>query len=594
MTLTASRRLGGLVLGLALAGCAGTPLVDLNPPPPGPPPAAAAAGPAMPGGTPAAGPARPAAPARPAPTAAVPSAVAGGPATAPGQALRPAAEPAPRPEPTAGLPAPALAGPAEPGPLVGPLLDPERGLAPAEIQADEQIRRDLWDRLRAGFRLPPLEVPELEVQLRWYGSRPDYVQRMTMRSSRYLFHIVEEVERRGLPTELALLPYIESAFNPQALSTAQASGMWQFIPSTGRDHDLRQNLFRDDRRDVLASTRAALDYLERLHGMFGDWHLALAAYNWGEGNVQRAMKRNERAGLPTGYPHLRMPAETRHYVPKLLAVKAILERPQDHGISLPPVENHPYFLAVPLRRDIDLALVARLARLPLEEVKALNPSMNKPLVLAAGTPQLLLPYDNARHFVAALAEHRGPLASWTAWQVPRTMALAEAARQIGCDEDALRELNKVPPRMLVKAGSTLLVPRQGEHDRDVSEELAENARLALAAPTPPGRKVMLTAGRKDRSVADLARRRGVGADQLAAWNQLKASSPLKAGQTLVAYLPPAKARAASAARQPAAPAKTTARAVAQAGAKAAARPAAKARPARAKGSEKRVAQAERR
>ena len=178
----------------------------------------------------------------------------------------------------------------------------------------------------------------------WYATRPDYVQRMTERGSRYLFHIVEEVERRGLPTELALLPFIESAFNPQAMSSAKASGMWQFIPSTGKHFELTQNIFRDDRRDVLASTRAALDYLEKLHGMFGDWHLALAAYNWGEGSVQRAIARNEREGLPTDYLSLRMPLETQHYVPKLQAVKNIIARPQQFGLALPPLENHPYFL----------------------------------------------------------------------------------------------------------------------------------------------------------------------------------------------------------------------------------------------------------
>src|SRR5678816_1169532 len=158
-------------------------------------------------------------------------------------------------------------------------------------------------------------------------SRPDYVQRMVERGGRYMFHIVEELERREMPTELALLPFIESAYNPEAVSSAKASGMWQFIPSTGRDFLLRQNVFRDDRRDVLASTRAALDYLQKLHGMFGDWQLALAAYNWGQGSVQRAIARNQKAGLPTDYINLKMPSETQLYVPKLQAVKNIVARP---------------------------------------------------------------------------------------------------------------------------------------------------------------------------------------------------------------------------------------------------------------------------
>ncbi|HIV73043.1 MAG TPA: transglycosylase SLT domain-containing protein, partial [Candidatus Aquabacterium excrementipullorum] len=208
---------------------------------------------------------------------------------------------------------------------------------------DREAAKDLWGRVRQGFALPVLESELVADHERWYASRPDYVQRMTDRANRYLFHVVEEVERRGMPTELALLPFIESAFNPQALSTARASGIWQFMPATGKDFELKQNLFRDDRRDVLASTRAAMDYLQRLYRQFGDWHLALAAYNWGEGNVQRAIARNTKAGLPTDYLSLNMPPETRNYVPKLHAVRNIVANPSSFGLALSPIENHPYF-----------------------------------------------------------------------------------------------------------------------------------------------------------------------------------------------------------------------------------------------------------
>src|SRR5574343_471205 len=184
---------------------------------------------------------------------------------------------------------------------------------------------------------------------------------MTERGSKDCVHIVEELERRNLPLELALLPFIESAFNPQAVSRAKAAGMWQFMPATGRHFDLKQNAFRDDRRDVLASTRAALDYLQKLYNMFGDWHLALAAYNWGEGSVGRAIARNQKQGLGTSYVDLTMPAETRMYVPKLQAVKNLVSAPQSYGATLPVIENHPYFQTVTLTRDIDVALAARLA-----------------------------------------------------------------------------------------------------------------------------------------------------------------------------------------------------------------------------------------
>ncbi|MCU0925288.1 MAG: transglycosylase SLT domain-containing protein, partial [Hydrogenophaga sp.] len=186
---------------------------------------------------------------------------------------------------------------------------------------------DIWERIRRGFGIPDLEGDLVRDREQWYATRPDYIERMTARSERYLFHIVEEIERRNMPMELALLPFIESAFNPQAVSSARAAGMWQFMPATGQSFDLKQNAFRDDRRDVLASTRAALDYLQQLHNRFGDWHLALAAYNWGQGNVSRAITRNQRAGLPTAYTDLTMPQETRMYVPKLQAVKNIVARP---------------------------------------------------------------------------------------------------------------------------------------------------------------------------------------------------------------------------------------------------------------------------
>ena len=420
---------------------------------------------------------------------------------------------------------------------------------------DRSVHTDLWQRIRDGYAIADLDDEYVRSRERFYASRPDYVQRMTDRGTRYLFHIVEEVQRRGLPTELALLPFIESAFNPQALSSARASGIWQFMPATGRTFDLTQNVFRDDRRDVLASTRAALDYLTRLNGMFGDWHLALAAYNWGEGNVQRAIRRNERLGKPTDYASLKMPAETRDYVPKLQAVKNIVANPAAYGLVLPPLQNHPYFLAVPIERDIDVALAARLADLPLDEFKALNPQTNKPVIVAAGTAQILLPYDNANTFVRALAAHPGPLATWTAWRAPRTMKPAEAAKLTGTTEQELRQVNAIPARMLVKAGSTLLVPRHGPRAADVSDALAESAMLSLAPEAPALKRVAFRVGKKGDSVAAIARRYRVSAHQVAQWNKVSPEARFPAGVLVVVYVPPkataqpsGRPRAASTAR----------------------------------------------
>ncbi len=400
---------------------------------------------------------------------------------------------------------------------------------------DRSAQLDLWERVRRGFALPDLDNDLVRKGEQWYSSRPDYVQRMTERGGRYLFHIVEELEHRGMPTELALLPFIESAYNPQAMSTAKASGMWQFVPATGKDYALKQNVFRDDRRDVLESTRAALDYLQRLYAMFGDWHLALAAYNWGEGSVQRAIARNQRIGKPTDYSSLKMPNETAYYVPKLQAVKNIIARPADFGLKLPELANHPYFLSVPIERDMDVAIAVKLAGIPLDEFQSLNPQMNKPVILAAGTPRVLLPYDNANRFVRELPQHRGRLATWTAWTAPKTLRPADVAKQVGMDEATLRDVNRIPPRMLVKAGSTLLVPRAEHRQTDVSSEIADNATMALSPDGPTLRKTSLRAGKHD-SVASVAKRYRVSTAQVAQWNGVAPSAAFKPGQTIVVFV----------------------------------------------------------
>jgi membrane-bound lytic murein transglycosylase D len=384
--------------------------------------------------------------------------------------------------------------------------------------------------------MPDLDNDLVRDRERWYATRPDYVARMTERGGRYLFYIVEELEKRGMPTELALLPFIESAYNPQAMSVARASGMWQFIPSTGRDFELKQNVFRDDRRDVLASTRAALDYLQKLYGMFGDWHLALAAYNWGEGSVQRAIAKNQRAGLATDYVSLRMPAETQGYVPKLQAVKNIVSRPASFNLQLPELYNHPYFLSVPIEHDIDVVLAIRLAGMTGDEFQNLNPQMNRPVILAAGTPQVLLPYDNANRFVRELPQHRGPLTSWTTWIAPKTMKSAEAAHAAGMSEDEFREVNRIPARMVIKSGSTLLVPRRSNAIiTDVSSTVADNATIMLAPDAPPLRMVSVRAGRRD-SVDSIAKRYRVSVSQVAQWNDVGTAAKFAPGQTVVVYV----------------------------------------------------------
>ncbi len=428
-------------------------------------------------------------------------------------------------------PAPSRHEPVYPSGTLAPIA--QQDTAPRSV-AQQTVPDDLWERIRKGFAMPDLESNLVPGREQWYAARPQDLENMAERSRMYLFHIVEEIERRGLPTELALLPFIESAYNPQAYSHARAAGMWQFIPSTGKLYQLKQNAFRDDRRDVLASTRAALDYLERLHGMFGDWHLALASYNWGEGSVGRAIAKNKRLKKGTGYLDLNMPMETRYYIPKLQAMKNIVADPSQFKVRLPVIENHPYFESVTITRDIDVALAAKLAEVALTDFKALNPSLHRPVILAAGTPQILLPWDNAEIFQRNLDAYAGDrLSSWTVWVAPATMKTADAAKRLKISEADLRYANNIPSHMIIRAGSTLLVPRPASQERDVTERIADNGQLTLV-PETELRRIVLKAGKKD-SVSTVARRYGLPAAKVAEWNNVGTGASFKPGQNIVIH-----------------------------------------------------------
>lgn len=280
---------------------------------------------------------------------------------------------------------------------------------------------DVWKQIRRGFAIPDLYSEDVDHWTRFYASRPQMVNTIMQRSAKYLYYVVQEINSRGLPTELALLPFVESAWNPTALSSAKASGLWQFIPSTGRHFNLRQDEWLDERRDPIASTEAALEYLEYLFNFQGDWHLALASYNWGEGAVRRARERNAGLGLNTDYLSLKMPDETRNYVPKLQAIKNIVANPQRYGIALPAVDNEPYFVAVPKSRDIDVTLAAQLANMPLDEFMALNPGFKRGIIPAREKRQILLPVGQVDTFLANLDAYQGPLVTTP------IVAVAEAA-----------------------------------------------------------------------------------------------------------------------------------------------------------------------
>ncbi len=405
---------------------------------------------------------------------------------------------------------------------------------------------DVWARIRSGFAIPDLANPLVENHLNWYTKRPDYINRTTQRASKYLFHIVQELEKRGMPTELALLPFIESAYNPHARSVAKAEGIWQFIPSTGRHYDLAQNAFRDERRDILSSTEAALTYLQRLHDMFGDWQLALASYNWGEGSVMRAIKKAEKAGKPITFNSISayMPAETRNYVPKLQAVKNMIAHPGQYGIELPTIENQPYFVTIGKTRDIDVKVAAKLAEMSLDDFRALNPQFG-PYVIAGGNEvKILLPKENAEKFRRNLSRWTQPLSSWTAYQVtsPRERVEDIAAR-MNTSADLIRQANNIPPRAVLKFGSAILVPKTAGYDNDIAPELVENARLAWERDLPATRLVRIPV-KKQADLASIAKRYRVSVAELKSWNKLRGDT-VGRGTVLKVHVPYRSAAASS-------------------------------------------------
>lgn len=364
---------------------------------------------------------------------------------------------------------------------VVPMAKPQYPVAKVE----DFKEADVWGRIRTGYAIPDISNELVTKHVNAYSRHPQSLARISTRANPYMYHVVQELEKRGMPTELALLPIIESAFNPQAYSHAKAAGMWQFVPGTGRDYDLQQNMFRDERRGVLESTTAALSYLQRLYTMFGDWPLALAAYNWGEGNVQKAIKKNQALGKPTDYESLAdlMPAETRNYVPKLQAVKNIVANPAQYQVSLPVINNQPYFTVVDKTSDIDLVVAAQLAELSVEEFKALNPQFNRPVITGGEQTKILLPQQNAEKFKLNLSQWGRALSSWTTHKITGAReSIASLASRFGTTPEQLRQANNIPARTRLKAGSTILVPRTAATAHsDIAEHVVENAVMAFEA-----------------------------------------------------------------------------------------------------------------
>jgi membrane-bound lytic murein transglycosylase D len=390
----------------------------------------------------------------------------------------------------------------------------------------------LWQRIKTGYGMPELDSPTTAVHESWYASRPEYVKRMVGRSQKYLYHIVEEVQKRGMPTEIALLPMVESAFNPKAYSTSKASGIWQFIPSTGKHFGLKQDWWVDNRRDVTAATDAALTYLQKLHVMFGTWDLALAAYNAGEGTVMRAIERNRKKGLPTDYQSLNLPAETKNYVPKLQAVKNIVTNPERYGLEIQPIANQPYFTRVSAPKQIDASLAARLAGVSQDEFVSLNPEYNRPVLTATGdNHEILLPMGAGETFTTNLAAYDKPLVSWQTYYAKRGERMDNIARKFGVSPAHLRDVNDISTKGKLKSARQLMVPAQGESTEIAltTEEPVAQAEDSSGDEAPTSKRHVV---KKGETLKVIARRYGISSKQLLADNHLK-TTKLKKGQVLL-------------------------------------------------------------
>ncbi len=402
---------------------------------------------------------------------------------------------------------------------------------------------DLWARMRSGFSIPDLTMPAVQERTAWYAAQQSYLTRSFERARPFLFHIVEEIERRGMPTELALLPMIESAYNPRAVSPAQAAGMWQFIPSTGKRYNLQQDWWRDDRRDILASTNAALDYLQFLHNTFKDWHLALAAYNWGEGAVGRAVERARARGEPSDYANLKMPAETAGYLPKLQAIKNLVMNPGLYNLALPAVANEAYLATITKTRDIDVKTAAKFADMPVDEFVALNPSHNRPVIPGANRSVIVLPANKVDAFRQNLENHQNkPISTWQAYMVRAGETLDRIAQRFGIEIGSLKSINGLPVRGKVAAGHTLIVPK-GDALAEGTSLPVNLARPALELEVRAARNSYVV--RKGDTLFGIAAKFKVAVGDMKRWNSL-AGNAVFPGQKLqfetIAAEPRGKAR----------------------------------------------------
>ena len=406
---------------------------------------------------------------------------------------------------------------------------------------------DVWERVRLGFQLEPVEQPRIDRELARYLRDRESLERVFGRAEPFLYHIAEALEERGMPLELALLPMVESAYDPFAYSHGRASGLWQFIPGTGRRYGLAQNWWYDGRRDVTESTRAALDYLQKLAGDFdGDWLLAVAGYNSGEGNVRKAIRRNERGSRPTDFWNLKLPRETRAYVPRLLALQRVVRDPSRYDITLAPVANEPWFETVAVDGQIDLSVAADLAGLDTDALSRLNAGFNRWATPPDGPHRLLVPVARAPALQAGLEalppEQR---VRWQRHRIRRGDTLGGIARRYGTTVAVIRRANGVRGSR-IRAGDHLLIPTATRSLAAYGR--SQDARLAeTLAASSDGLRYRVRPG---DTLWDIARAHDVSVRALARWNGMAPGDPLSVGRELRIRQPARTARTSPASASP--------------------------------------------
>lgn len=411
-------------------------------------------------------------------------------------------------------------------------VDPKINIDNSDIKSSSvEMRQRIID----GYAMENLASTRTAEHEAWYAKRPDYMKRMIERSQKYLYFIVGEVEKRGMPTEIALLPMIESAFNPKANSTSRAAGIWQFIPSTGKDFGLEQTWWKDNRRNVTAATNAALNYLQKLHGMFGSWELALAAYNAGEGTVQRAINHNQKLGLPTDYTSLNLPIETQHYVPKLQAIKNIMTNPEEFGLDIAPINNAPYFAKVSAPDRIDAKLAANLAGISMDEFSALNPEYKRPVLSGTeNSHDILLPIDAVTTFKTNLASYDKPLVSWQTYKAKRGENIIKVAQKFGMNVGELREVNQLSTKSKLNTNMSLLVSNNGltQNNEIVETNFKDNNEAPSAElKTNKSELNQQYVVKKHETLNSIAKKYGITVAALKAENAIH-NNRLKLGQSL--------------------------------------------------------------